>query len=145
MPVARVFVTENDVNGLAFSSLPDSQVIFGRGYGFEALARAVWLQDKEIDDIDSQGFAILSQFRRYFPTVRSLLMDEGTLLSHRQQWVEELSPSKADLNGLNEAEAALYDALRDNRFGAGVRLEQEYVGFARLEARLREIAAGKGQ
>jgi hypothetical protein len=30
----------------------------------------------------------------------------------------------------------LYDALRDNRYGRGVRLEQEYVGFALLSERL---------
>ncbi|MCQ8105887.1 DUF3322 domain-containing protein [Methylomonas sp. SURF-2] len=135
LPVRRVFVTENDINGLAFPSLDDAMVIFGRGYGFEALAKAEWLRGKEIDywgDIDTHGFAILDQFRKLFPQTRSLLMDEATLLSHRAHWVTEAAPGKAELSHLRAEEAALYDGLRDNRFGSHVRLEQEYVGFACL-------------
>ncbi|OQW71537.1 MAG: hypothetical protein BVN35_16320 [Proteobacteria bacterium ST_bin11] len=139
LPVTRVFVTENDVNGLAFPLLEGGMMIFGRGYGFESLARAVWLQDKEIHywgDIDTHGFAILNQFRRHFPRTRPLLMDEATLIAHRSQWVVEASPINAELVYLTTEEAALYDALRDNRYGRGVRLEQEYVGFALLSERL---------
>lgn len=139
LPVRRVFVTENDINGLAFPPVEGGMVIFGRGYGFEALAQAAWLRDKEIHywgDIDTHGFAILGQFRRYFPQTRSLLMDEATLLSHRAHWVTEASPGKTELSHLAAEEAAMYDALRDNRFGENVRLEQEYVGFALLTERL---------
>ncbi|MDD2759774.1 MAG: DUF2220 family protein [Methylomonas sp.] len=135
LPVQRVFVTENDINGLAFPPVESGIVIFGRGYGFEALAKAEWLKNKEIHywgDIDTHGFAILSQFRQQFPRAHSLLMDEETLLLHRAHWVEESKPGKANLTGLTETENILYDALRDNRFGNGVRLEQEYVDFARL-------------
>ncbi|OAI14648.1 hypothetical protein A1507_15265 [Methylomonas koyamae] len=139
LPVLRVFVTENDINGLAFPPFADSMVLFGRGYGFDALAQAEWLKDKDIHywgDIDTHGFAILSQFRQYFPQTRSLLMDQATLLAHRESWVAETTPSRADLSGLTSAESALYDALRDNRFGQNLRLEQEHVGFDRLQLRL---------
>lgn len=139
LPVTRVFVTENDVNGLAFPDVAGGMVIFGRGYGFDALARVAWLQDKEVHywgDIDTHGFAILNQFRRHFPCTRPLLMDEATLFAHRAQWVEESSPINSELAHLSADEAALYDALRDNRYGRGVRLEQEYVGFALLSERL---------
>lgn len=135
LPVRRVFVTENDINGLAFPAVEGGMVIFGRGYGFDALEKAAWLLDKEIHywgDIDTHGFAILSQFRQHFPRARSLLMDEATLLSHSEHWVMETSPSKAELSHLTEAEAALYDALRDNRFGEKLRLEQEYLDFGSL-------------
>ena len=37
--VARVFITENEINFLAFPQVKDSLVIFGAGYGFEMLAR----------------------------------------------------------------------------------------------------------
>jgi len=60
LPVSRVFVTENDINGLAFPEVEGGMVIFGRGYGFEALASAEWLHGKNIHywgDIDSHGFA----------------------------------------------------------------------------------------
>ncbi|WFP49340.1 DUF2220 family protein [Methylomonas sp. EFPC3] len=146
LPVVRVFVTENDINGLAFPEVADSIVIFGRGYGFDALAKAGWLRDKQIHywgDIDSHGFAILSQFRQYFPQTRSLLMDQATLLAHRASWVTEAAPGRADLSGLTAEESALYDALRDNRYGRNVRLEQEYVGFDRLQAWLAGLCGGE--
>jgi hypothetical protein len=152
LPVKRVFVTENDVNGLAFPLVEGAMVIFGRGYGFDALARVAWLQDKEIHywgDIDTHGFAILNQFRRHFPRTRPLLMDEATLAAHRSQWVEEASPVSAELGYLTGEEAALYNALRDNRYGRGVRLEQEYVSFALLSERLAaldlETTCGEGE
>lgn len=59
-------------------------------------------------------------------------MDEATLLSHRAHWLAEASPGKAELSHLVAEEAAMYDALRDNRFGENVRLEQEYVSFELL-------------
>ncbi|OAI12199.1 hypothetical protein A1355_14610 [Methylomonas koyamae] len=144
LQVKRVFVTENDINGLAFPNVQGGMVIFGRGYGFDALAQIEWLKDKEIHywgDIDTHGFAILSQFRQYFPQTRSLLMDQATLLAHRESWVAETAPGRADLSGLTFEESALYDALRDNRFGQNLRLEQEYVGFAALGALLTRLQA----
>lgn len=61
------------------------------------------------------------------------------MLSHREHWVKESDPSKAELSHLSDEEAALCDALRDNRFGVNVRLEQEYIAFAMLTARLATI------
>ena len=84
--IKTVFVTENDINGLAFPIVDNSIVIFGRGYGFEHLQNAHWLRNKEIaywGDIDTHGFAILSQFRKLFPAVRSFLMDRDALLAFR--------------------------------------------------------------
>lgn len=42
--VRRVFITENEINFLAFPPTADSLVVFGAGYGFDALAQAAWLQ-----------------------------------------------------------------------------------------------------
>jgi len=41
--VSRVFITENEINFLAFPQIRDSLVIFGAGYGFEMLRKAEWL------------------------------------------------------------------------------------------------------
>jgi hypothetical protein len=41
--VSRIFITENEINFLAFPNARDSLVIFGAGYGFEMLSRAKWL------------------------------------------------------------------------------------------------------
>ncbi|HGG59191.1 MAG TPA: hypothetical protein ENK26_04645, partial [Gammaproteobacteria bacterium] len=80
-PARRVFITENDINGLAFPALADSLVIFGLGYGLDALRDIPWLARRELyywGDIDTHGFAMLDQLRGRHPHARSLLMDEAT-------------------------------------------------------------------
>ncbi len=133
---SRVFVIENEVTFLAFPDLPGSLVIFGSGYGVERLATTGWLGSRTIiywGDIDTHGFAILDRLRAIFPQTRSFLMDRATLLGHRCHWSFEPAPQTAELSHLSDEERALYDDLRYNRLGSGVRLEQERVpfGFAR--------------
>ena len=144
LPVSRVFITENEVNFLAFPPVPHSMVIFGAGYGFEVLAGARWLQQREIyywGDIDTHGFAILDQLRAQLPHVKSLLMDKATLLAHASQWGDEPQPLLRDLPRLTVEEHALFDELRDNRLRVGVRLEQERIGFGWLQQALTELLA----
>ncbi len=147
LPVSRVFITENEVNFLAFPAMPGSFVIFGAGYGFEVLADAHWLHACQLvywGDIDTHGFAVLDQLRAQLPQVQSLLMDRATLMAHPNQWIEEPQPLLRDLPRLDVAEAALYDDLRGQRLlsnsPAGrvvhVRLEQERIGFDWLQATL---------
>jgi hypothetical protein len=140
--VARVFITENETNFLAFPPLPDSLLIFGAGYGFEMLKNALWLSRCRIHywgDIDTQGFAILDQLRIHLPDTRSLLMDRATLLAFEMHWNEEEKQVQRDLPRLNSEEMGLYNELRDNRLGQRVRLEQERIGFGWVEAALAEI------
>jgi len=132
LPVSKVYITENEINFLAFPHVPDAMVIFGAGYGFDTLTTATWLDEKDIyywGDIDTHGFAILNQLRRYFPHVKSFLMDQKTLLNHRSLWGTEDSPEQANLGRLNAEEGALYDHLRQNKWGERVRLEQERIQF----------------
>jgi hypothetical protein len=135
-PVRRVFVTENEVNFLAFPQAVESLVVFGAGYGFDALARAAWLHRCALHywgDIDTHGFAILDQLRSHFPHVLSLLMDRDTLLAHADQWVMEPQPTQRDLPLLNPDERRLYDDLRWRRLGEEpVRLEQERIAYGRV-------------
>jgi hypothetical protein len=56
-------------------------------------------------------------------------MDRATLLAHRDQWSVEAAPHTGELDRLDPEEAALYDDLRRDRLGTGVRLEQERVRF----------------
>jgi hypothetical protein len=135
----RVFVTENEVNGLAFPEVPGGIVLFGLGYGIERLADVPWLTERQLHywgDLDTHGFAILSRFRQAFPRAASLLMDRQTLMEHRSLWVREPEPFLADLPGLTEAEQAVFDDLRTDRLGRGVRLEQERIGFGWVSAAL---------
>ena len=138
-PVTTVFITENEINFLAFPNVRDSMVIFGAGYGFANLATVHWLQEKNIlywGDIDTHGFAILNQLRGFFPHTVSFLMDRETLLAHRQFWGSEPQPQTGDLLRLTTEEQALYDQLRQHTWGVSVRLEQEKIGFRFLAATL---------
>lgn len=132
IPCARVYVTENLTNFLALPRDRDSLLIWGAGYGFDNLKRASWLADREIfywGDIDTHGFAILSEFRSHFPRAKSILMDEATLLAHRELCVEEPSQSAILPQNLTEQETSLFKALLSNEYGDRLRLEQERVNI----------------
>ncbi|MEO6922061.1 MAG: Wadjet anti-phage system protein JetD domain-containing protein [Collimonas sp.] len=138
--VRQVFITENETNFLAFPNVPDSLVIFGAGYGWEALSQAAWLNACTIrywGDIDTHGFAILDQLRARFSHVESLLMDRATLMAHQTSWGTEREQVLHDLPRLGPEEMSLFDDLRHDRIQAGLRLEQEYIGYQRLESLLR--------
>jgi hypothetical protein len=133
---SRVFVTENEINYLAFPPLTGSLVIFGAGYGFENLVAARWLESCDLHywgDIDTHGFAMLDQFRARFGHTRSFLMDRETLLAHRDLWGQEPQPAVRELARLDDIERALYADLRDQRLGERVRLEQERIGYRWVE------------
>jgi hypothetical protein len=140
-----VFITENEINGLAFPNVPASLVIFGLGYGLERLGQAMWLTSKRIyywGDIDTHGFAMLDRLRSLFPDARSLLMDRETLMRHRDSWVKEGEPYDRPLGRLTGDEQALFEDLRRDRFGCGVRLEQERISFSRVVHALQELHVG---
>ena len=143
--VRHVFITENETNFLAFPRVPGAMVIFGAGYGWDALAKAEWLARRTIyywGDIDTHGFAILDQLRGRFNLVESFLMDRQTLMAHESLWGEELEQVTHGLARLSASENALYDDLRDNRMREGVRLEQERVGFQWVQTALSNLRSG---
>ena len=126
----RVFVVENEITGLAFPSVSGALLMFGGGYAIDQLAPVSWLRCCPIHywgDIDTHGFAILDRMRAAFPQTRSMLMDRATLLAHRAAWSFEAAPHIADLANLTAEESSLYDDLRLDRLGRGVRLEQERI------------------
>jgi len=140
--VPVVFITENEINFLAFPEVPGAMVIFGGGYGFENLADALWLLEKDLlywGDIDTHGFAILNQFRAFFPHTRSFLMNEETLLAHQSLWGSESGQETGTLARLTYEETVLYDRLRDNHWGERIRLEQERIGFDFLATALARL------
>jgi hypothetical protein len=140
--VTTVFITENEINFLAFPQVPEAMVIFGAGYGFENLASVEWMHEKKIHywgDIDTHGFAILNQLRRFFPHVASLLMDRETLMKHQPLWGVEPSSETGALMRLTAEESALYDQLRQNKLGDHIRLEQEKIGFKWLVDALEKL------
>ena len=139
--VDRLFITENKINGLTFPGVRNGLVIFGLGYGVQLLKEVPWLGACQIHywgDIDSHGFAMLSQLRSYFPRTRSLLMDEATLLACRPLWGSEPAATAhgaEQLPHLDEAEQKLYQRLKAH-WQPNVRLEQERIPFSLLKAAL---------
>lgn len=130
--IKRVFITENEINFLAFPALASSMVIFGAGYGFDNLADIPWLLHTQIHywgDIDTHGFAILNQLRANLPHSQSLLMDRETLLHHQGLWVTESSQEHRQLSRLTMAEQQIYQDLTNNRYQQSLRLEQERIEF----------------
>ncbi|MBX3215715.1 MAG: hypothetical protein KF850_26995 [Labilithrix sp.] len=145
LPISRVFLTENEINGLAFPDVHRAIVIFGLGYGLDRLGQVPWLHNVAVHywgDIDTHGFAILDRLRAHLPAARSLMMDRETLLAHRAQWAIETKPCTGALSRLTSAELELYDDLVADRLGPKVRLEQERISFAWVKKRLREHFAG---
>lgn len=143
VPSRRVFITENEINFLAFPPVPESTVVFGAGYGWDAIGRATWLSRCTIHywgDIDTHGFRMLDRLRGRFEHVSSFLMDRDTLLAHEAHWGEEMDQVLHDLPRLTEEERALFDELRDNRIRKRLRLEQERVGFGWVTEALRRLA-----
>jgi hypothetical protein len=148
-----LLVVENLATGLALPEMPGTVAFMKLGHAISDLARIPWLFGDASGtwrpsrvlywgDLDTHGFVILARARGLFPELRSVLMDEETLLSGREQWVQEASQAKMErLDRLTESEHRLYDALRENRFSSRVRLEQERLSWPRCLRALQNALA----
>ena len=57
-------------------------------------------------------------------------MDDATLRSHQDLWVEEKDQHAAEtLPLLTDSEQAVYQAIKRNAWGQNVRLEQERIAW----------------
>lgn len=136
MPIAprAVVIAENLETGLALPDVPGVVVVMRLGNAVSALGTLPWLQSAGAvywGDIDTRGFAILDRARRAVPHLRSVLMDESTLLRHRALWVQEATQCpNVPLETLTAEERACYDSLRTHTWGQRVRLEQERLGWS---------------
>ena len=144
--VRRVFITENEINGLAFPHLPDAAVIFGLGYALDRLADVRWLRNRTIyywGDIDTHGFAILDRLRAAFPEATSLLMDRETLMQHQSLWVGLATPGPPpplDRRRAGPVRGARRQSLGSAR-AAGARARRIWLGDASSRDARRLIVA----
>ncbi|MDO4729205.1 MAG: DUF2220 family protein [Bacteroidota bacterium] len=130
LPVQKVLVVENKTTLYTTLTLPKMEksiAVFGSGYSVYNLKNASWLDNVELfywGDIDVQGFEILSQFRGYFPKVKSVLMDIDTF---NKFFENELGTPSAitELRHLTNEEKELYNTLKEKNW----RLEQEKIPF----------------
>jgi len=141
-------IIENVEPGLALQDRSGTVAIMGLGYAVEILREILWIaQAKQClywGDLDTHGFACLARARHHIPKLKSILMDERTLHENQTMWVHEPSPIVIDAPEiLTAAEQAVYEALRDNGWGQGVRLEQERIPpkhvLIALEAAAKEV------
>ena len=83
--VSHVFITENEINFLAFPRVQEGMVIFGAGYGFVDFARpgATGSGRCRLRLLGAypRPFAILDALRARFGHAESFLMDRSTLLA----------------------------------------------------------------
>ncbi len=132
LDVDHIFITENEINGLAFPNVKRAIIIFGLGFGLDRLANVEWLHNKKMHywgDIDTHGFVMLDQLRSYFPQARSFLMDKETLMAHRFLWGQENRPTTRILERLSVEEQEVYELLLNNLLSDALRFEQERVAF----------------
>ncbi|MDQ6527391.1 DUF2220 family protein [Nocardioides sp. LHD-245] len=130
-----VFIFENLESVLAMPEWPGAIVLHGDGYAVDVVGNLPWVQGGRViywGDLDSHGFAILHRLRTHLPTVISVLMDEQTLLSHRDLWVSDPKPTRAKLE-LQPTERKALDRLREE---GDAKLEQERIPW---EQALREL------
>jgi hypothetical protein len=142
--VERVFVTENEINALAFPPIRSGMVVLGGGYGIERLTGIGWLHDRDVaywGDIDTHGFAILDRLRAALPAARSVMMDASTFQAHRHLWGNEDADKRfiGELTRLTAGERELFLALRDNVIGERLRLEQERIAYAWVTSAIEQI------
>lgn len=129
----RVVVVENLESFLALPPARGVVAIHGSGYAVDRLGLIGWVRESPLTywgDLDHDGFAILDRLRAHCPTVTSVLMDEATLLTHRDLWVADPNTGSGRASGRLDrrtAEEAAVDSLLAEL--GGVRLEQERIAW----------------
>lgn len=128
----QVIIMENKAsysnidNFLTIPQMKDTIAIFGSGFHSGVLKQVPWLNTKTLyywGDLDSQGMQILSQIRKSFPGIVSLMMDRGTLDQFKSLWTSGTLTTVSKLDGLHPEEQDLFQFLKENN----VRLEQEWI------------------
>lgn len=142
----QALIVENLETGIALSDMPDTVALMKLGHAVGVVAELPWLRTASVvywGDIDTHGFVCLERARRAVPHLRSALMDEATLLGHRLLWGQEKTQHPvALLPGLDDGERAVFEGLRQQRWGHNIRLEQERVLLSKASERLAKTFAG---
>lgn len=131
---SKAIVVENLDTGIALPDIPSCVALMKLGNAVRTISTLPWLRSTMAlywGDLDTHGFAILNQAREVLPSIRSLLMDEATLLRYRPLWSREsVQCADHELANLTHDESAVYRGLRANTWGRNVRLEQERIAWS---------------
>lgn len=143
LPANNILVVENMQSGLGLPLLKDTIAIFGGGKNVSWMD-ANWLKSKRVaywGDIDSWGFAILSDVRSKLPSVKAMMMDAETLKQHEDRMVVEPESLEHLPALLTEPEAQLFTDLKTGNYLAS-RLEQERLSPDYIRSRLEAWVSG---
>ncbi len=139
-------IVENLETGVALPDLPGCAAFMKLGNSVGVLSQVPWLRNARAvywGDIDTHGFAILSHARAALPALCSVLMDERTLLRNRALWGRETTPYPgAEVPHLTADERAVFENLRGNVWGQGIRLEQERIPWPQALEAVRGVVLG---
>ena len=131
-----VLMCENLETLLTLPEFADTIAVHGAGYGLSSWAGEVpWFRSARLvywGDLDSHGFAILSELRSVMPA-ESVLMDSTTLEAFRDLWVPEPKPARGVLLRLDVAESETLNRLRAS---GDPRLEQERIPWSTVTSAL---------
>lgn len=144
-----LLILENQESGVALPDMAGVVAFMKLGNAVSSLASIPWLTGLPAvywGDIDTYGMAILSRARKVLPGIRSVLMDEQTLVRFKELIVQEPTQhSDIELNELKPSERAVFDGLRSGLWGAKLRLEQERIpwglAFDAIQAAIGEAVA----
>ena len=126
----NIFITENQINFLAFPKLESSLIVVGSGYNVVNIGKLENLKSKTFyywGDLDSHGFDILSKFREYFPSisVKSFLMNKETYETFSHLATDLNKPIDYVPSKLYPEETFLFEYI--NSLEKNNRLEQERI------------------
>lgn len=143
VPIApdTVIICENLQNIHAFTDIPGTVVLAGKGFDIPAHIRIEWVHTARVlywGDLDTHGFAMLHRLREYLPGAESILMDDTTLRANKDAWVQEATQTRAVLSKLSDDEQSVYQALIRGDHGYRVRFEQERVPWPAVVHALRK-------
>ncbi|MEP7376183.1 MAG: Wadjet anti-phage system protein JetD domain-containing protein [Chitinophagaceae bacterium] len=127
---AKVFIIENKACFLSFPHVKNAVAIFGEGFKSRVSKHLPWLANTSIYcwfDLDAAGFEMLNTIRGYYPSTRSLMMDEATYEQFKQFEVIR-AYRKLQLDKLTADELSLYEFLQtNNKRLEHERITQQYV------------------
>lgn len=161
-PFQHVIICENEVSCLALPHITNTIALFGSGYAALLLATVPFMHTHDIiywGDIDTHGFDILNHLRsalmevrlevtrRRFGSadpdfsyrdlnVRSMFMDQATFMCYRHLCSHEDKLVVRPMPALTKAELECYEDLISHKHGSKLRLEQEYIPYEEVLAKL---------
>jgi len=146
-PPRRLLIVENLESGLALPDIDGVAVVMALGNNVTALRGIEWVPAADIlywGDVDTWGLHILSRARGIFPHLRSVLMTEEVVESHRHLLTDEPTQDKRPAVNLTEDEAQLLSDLQTGRWGERRRLEQERIHWPMVTEEIRRQWAYSG-